>query len=89
MKLGKFAVVNPTWGDIPITKFKSFEYQFEFSKNNSLTQNPFEFSINWTTKHDHAGIHFTFSIYKLFWMNLNIHDCRHWDHQKDTWQQSE
>lgn len=76
-------IITPRWGDIPISKHKSFEYQFEDSS--FLNDNIIEFQINWSRKRDHAGISFTFGIYKLFWMNLNIHDHRHWDRDNDCW----
>lgn len=83
MKFGKFARITPRWGAIQIAKNKSFEYQIEFDK---FHDEPFEFSLRWTSKRDHAGIDFTFSIYKLFWINLNIHDHRHWNHDEDRWE---
>lgn len=83
MKFGKFACITPRWGDIQIAKHKSFEYQIEFDR---FYDQPFELSLSWTRKRDHAGIDFTFSIYKLFWLNLNIHDHRHWDRENDCWQ---
>ncbi len=74
--------LTPTWGDITISKNKSFEYQFEFGNFcNSL----FEFKVEWTTKCDHAGPSFTFSIYKLFWINFKIYDHRHWDSDLNVW----
>jgi len=84
MKFGKFARITPRWGAIQIAKNKSFEYQIEFDK---FHDQPFELSLSWTTKRDHAGIDFTFSIYKLFWLNLNIHDHRHWNHDEDRWEE--
>ena len=83
MNYGKLARITPRWGAIQIAKNKSFEYQIEFNK---FADQPFEFSFRWTTKRDHAGLDFTFSIYKLFWLNLNISDHRHWDRENDQWQ---
>jgi hypothetical protein len=83
MKFGKFARITPKWGTIQLAKNKSFEYQIEFDKFNDQ---PFELSLQWTTKRDHAGFDFIFSIYKLFWINLNIHDHRHWNHDENRWE---
>lgn len=74
-------ILTPTWGDIQLTKNKSFEYQLEF-KNWAQW---FECKLAIKKKQDHAGIDFTFSCLKLFWLNLNIHDHRHWDYQNDCW----
>lgn len=40
----------------------------------------FECKLICTRNSDHAGISFTFGHRKLFWMNFNIHDRRHWHH---------
>lgn len=76
---------NLTWGNVIISKYKSFEYQFG---GYNFATNPFEFSIRWTTKCDHAGISFTFSIYKLFWINFKIYDHRHWDYNNNSYKHS-
>lgn len=75
--------ITPTWGNIQISQHKSFEYQIEFDNFNG---HPFEIHFSWTRFRDHAGIDFTFAIYKLFWLNLNIHDHRHWDDDKNDWE---
>lgn len=80
MKIGKHHI-TPRWGDIVISKHKSFEYQLERDTGHT----PFELSLRWSRKTDHAGVQFTFSVYKLFWLNLNIHDHRHWDFDNDCW----
>lgn len=82
MKIGK-SVLGLTWGNILFSQNKSFEYQLEFG--DKLAKDIFELSFDWTTKRDHAGIDFTFSIYKLFWLNLNIHDSRHWNYKENRW----
>lgn len=71
-----------TYGNVILSKFKVLEWQIEGSK---FSTNPFEFYLNWKTKTDHAGISFTFSIYKLFWININLNDRRHWDFEKNCW----
>lgn len=81
----KKSVLTWTWGDITIAQYKSFEYQFEFGKR-TPTDNPFEFSIKWTAKRDHAGPSFTFGIKNLFWMCVKIYDHRHWNEEEDRWE---
>ena len=88
MKFNK-STITPTWGDIKIAKHKSFEYQFEGPKMMADDPNPIECKLRWTTKSDHAGVYFTFGIRGLFWMNFNIHDHRHWDHNNNTWKNYE
>ena len=68
---------------IPITNNKSIEYQLELGDR--LATKPFEFSLRWTHNSDHAGIRFAFSIYKLFFLELSIHDNRHWDYENNRW----
>jgi hypothetical protein len=67
------------YGWIRLTKHKSFEY--EWGRKFSTT--PFEFSMRLTTKGDHAGFRFAFSIYKLFFLFLGITDNRHWSNELD------
>jgi hypothetical protein len=81
MKIRKH-IIEPCWGDIKLTKHKSFEYQLEFKR---FVDQPFELSLSCTKKQDHAGMEFTFSIYKLFWLNLKVYDKRHWDHDQQMW----
>lgn len=88
MKFNK-NIITPTWGDIKIAKFKSFEYQFEGPKMMANDPNPIKLEFNWTNKCDHAGVHFTFGIRGLFWMNLNVHDHRHWNQLNNTWESYE
>lgn len=83
MKIGN-NIITPSWGDIQIWKHKSFEWQFE--RGSFMCDDPFEFKLSCRRKTDHAGISFTFGHRKLFWMNLNIHDHRHWDRTNDCWQ---
>lgn len=71
------------WGDIRLSKHKFFEYQFE--KGSFLYPDIFEFVFRFTRKTDHAGIEFTFGIYKLFWMRFVIYDHRHWDFVNNCW----
>lgn len=73
-----------TSGCISLTTNKSFEWQFEFG--GKFATDLFEFSLQWTLKGDHAGLGFTFSLYKLFWIELQIYDVRHWDYEKDCWE---
>lgn len=82
MKIGNY-IITPSWGDVPIWKNKSFEWQFE--KASFVGNAPLEIKLRRTRNRDHAGISFTFGHRYLFWMNLNIYDHRHWDHQNNTW----
>lgn len=77
---------TPKYGFIHLAEHKTLEYQIETKK---FYNDPFEFNISWTTKQDHAGFDFTFSIYKLFWLNLNIKDNRHWNYDQGRWNTEE
>jgi len=79
----KKAHFTPKWGYIPLSKYKTFEYQFEGSK--FMRDDIFEFRLRWNRKTDHAGIEFTFGIHKLFWIHIDVHDNRHWDYDNDCW----
>lgn len=72
------------WGVISLSKFKSFEYQFEGPS--FMKDDVFEFKLAWTRKQDHAGPEFTFGIHRLFWCNLHIYDRRHWNYETNSWQ---
>lgn len=82
MKFGKFGSISPRWAWIQITKNKTFHYQLEFDK--FTDQSDLDFS--WTTKHDHAGLTLTVSIYKLFWLELSLNDNRHWNYDESKWE---
>lgn len=71
-------------GVIMLSKFKSFEYQFE--NGSFMEDDPFELNFAWTRKKDHAGISLIFGIKWLFWINLSIYDHRHWDRNTDSWE---
>lgn len=86
MKFGKFGSIQPKWGWLRITKNKTFHYQLEFDKFN---EQPMEISLHWTTKQDHAGITFNFSIYKLFWLEFSLNDNRHWNYDDNNWENPE
>ena len=82
MKIGN-SYLSFNWGDILISPNKSFEYQFEFGKNSNFDL--FELSLKWSTKQDHAGISFVFTIRKIIFMSLKIYDHRHWDRNNNCW----
>lgn len=86
MKIGK-SFLSLTWGDIPISANKSFEYQLElFGDSDGFTETrPFEFRFEITRKTDHAGASFIWGIRKLFWIHLNVHDHRHWNNKANRW----
>lgn len=86
MKLGQFGTFTPTWGTFRITEHKYFEYQFETKRFND---DPFELSVSCTTRRDHAGFEFVFSIYKLFWICFSILDNRHWDFENECWKEAD
>lgn len=73
------------WGDIQLTKNKSFEYQFEGPAFTKGSNDKIEFLVRWNEHQDHAGFRFSFSIKGLFYMNFEIYDHRHWDDDKDDW----
>jgi len=82
MKLGR-AFLEWKWIYFPITKNKSFEYQLELGSK--FADQPFELNIRWSSKGDHAGFNFRFSIYKLFWIEFNLCDNRHWNYEENRW----
>jgi hypothetical protein len=86
MKIKQFATITPRWGNIRITEHKYFEYQLEFDRYNT---DPFRLSLEWTSRRDHAGIEFIFSIFKLFWFSMSIYDSRHWDFENNTWKEAD
>jgi hypothetical protein len=77
-------IITKRFGDIPISKHKSFEYQFEGGR--FMQNHLFECHLNWSHKRDHAGISFMFGIYKLFWVMFKIYDHRHWDSANGCWE---
>lgn len=71
-------------GTITLTKFKTFEYQFEGPS--FMKDDVFEFKLAWTRNQDHAGPEFSFGIHKLFWLRIVIYDNRHWNYETNSWQ---
>lgn len=58
-----------------LSEFKFFEIQFTRQYAEKF---PCEFSFKIRGKDkDHSGIYFIFGIYKLFWFEMAIYDCRH------------
>jgi hypothetical protein len=80
MKIGNI-IIYPYLINIPITEHKSFE--IELTKGNEI--DIFEHCFRWNRKVDHAGIRYTFSIYKLFSFYINIYDHRHWNDEEDRY----
>src|SRR5271165_1615193 len=60
---------------LPI-QYKWFEFQFQWKGN---LASMWELYLKRRYKKDHAGIFFSFSMLKLFFLEINIADCRHWD----------
>lgn len=61
---------------IPFTFYKFFEISFHWRTNLCSW---FEFNARIREKCDHAGFYFIFSFLKLFLIEINIYDNRHWD----------
>lgn len=76
-----------TWNfwNIQLTKHKSFEYQLDLGSKFSSSEF-FELSFKWTTKQDHAGPSFTFSIYRVLFLTTLVYDNRHWNIDNDAWE---
>lgn len=75
--------IGIAWGWVQLTKHKFFEYQLSLGKK--LATEPFLLRLHWTSKTDHAGIRFEFSVYKLFFYELSVYDHRHWDYDVEDW----
>lgn len=71
---------------IQLTEHKGFAYQLDLG--NGLATEFFELSFIWTTKQDHAGPRFCFSIYHLFFLQIQIYDNRHWDFDTQSWEKT-
>ena len=85
MRIGR-SIIRWNWADILITPNKSLEYELKLGKDSNFGIFDFQFEIS--HKCDHAGITFIFGIYRLFWLNLNLYDHRHWNHKEDRWLRS-
>jgi hypothetical protein len=68
-----------------LSKNKSIEVQVSLF-DSDLYSDIFELHIGWTTKQDHAGFRFIFSIYKFIFIQVMIYDHRHWDYDNNTWE---
>jgi len=62
-----------------VTENKYLEIQTTKDKNIM-----FSFSFLWSTKQDHSGLSFKFSIFNKEFF-IQIYDQRHWDLHNDTW----
>lgn len=68
----------------PVWKHKTFEFQIElFGGLASM----WELDIRHRTKCDHAGWFFSFSMLRLFFVEIVIHDNRHWDKENNQFQE--
>lgn len=72
------------WLYFKLFKNKTFEYQFETSKE-FVNKNYFQLKLSWSRKTHYAGLEFEFSLFKLFWVMITICDNRHWNFAKDRW----
>lgn len=70
----------------PLTKNKSFELQLELF-NDLSCNNIIELSFNWSIKQDHAGLSYTFMLYRIIFFKLQIYDNRHWDWENNKWEE--
>lgn len=69
----------------PLTKNKSFELQLEFFNN--LSHNTIiDLTFNWSINQDHAGPSFTFILYRIVFLCIQIYDNRHWDWENQKWE---
>ena len=69
-----------------LSKNKSFEWQLNMGCD-TREDRPFDLSLRLTEKQDHAGPDFVFGIKHLFWLHMCIYDHRHWDDERDCWQE--
>jgi hypothetical protein len=84
MKIGNFTI-EPCWGNLPLSKYKSLEYQLEgksFASDDPIVL----FKYNRTKKQDHAGANISFGLLRLFWFNISVYDHRHWDDENNCWE---
>lgn len=68
-----------------LSKNKSIEAQVSLF-DPDMYSDILEFHIGWTTKQDHAGGRFIFSIYKFIFIQVMIYDHRHWDFDNNKWE---
>ena len=66
----------------PLLKNKYFEFQADKFEEFDY----FKFSLSWTRRTDHAGPKLLIEILGLF-LSLNIYDNRHWNYDKNCWEQ--
>ena len=59
-------------------------WEFSIHKDNSILKGWFKFSI----REDHAGFNFNFGILG-FGVDFVIYDNRHWDDEKECWEDKE
>jgi hypothetical protein len=62
-----------------ISKNKSIEFEI-----NSKLNIPFYLSFRIDTKTDHAGLHFSLSIFNVF-ISFQFHDNRHYNYDLNEW----
>jgi hypothetical protein len=72
-------------GEIALTKNKTFDYQFDGPAWYRHNGDVFEFNIKINRHEDHAGLYFSFGIFKLFMIHISLHDNRHWNYDENRW----
>lgn len=65
-----------------ISRHKYFEFSFQFLSH--LCQ-WFETSFRYREKTDHSGLYIVISLFKLFFLELNIYDNRHWNSEENRY----
>lgn len=61
---------------------KYFEFQWQWRGHLAYG---WELYLERRQKQDHAGIFFSCSMPRIFFLQCNIHDGRHWDYEKNDW----
>ena len=83
------AIVNnplgKTFKNLFSTSVRLWSFKYVEVQSYIDTYTLFEFGFKWDRKCDHAGLHITVCIFTVS-ASVNIYDSRHWDYEKDTWQ---
>ena len=68
-----------------ISKNKYIEIQLDLFPENDWKL--FNIEISQSLKGDHAGFRFEISCYYFFYFSFIVYDCRHWNWEKDRWEE--
>jgi hypothetical protein len=84
VKLFKFPVWMTNtfryWNYWSLSTNKTLEIQLECDWDTLI-----DVDVELSRKSDHAGISFSLGLFR-HWININIHDSRHWNHTTDAWE---